>query len=217
MICPRCNAEIDEGSIFCRKCGTRLTGASTPQSEAPSQPGQSVRDAGAQTPAAAGAPDQVPAAASVSAQTPAAAPASIHASATPHAPVAKKSGKVKIAVGVGVIALVVIAIAVGMFFINQPKKEVGDGYEIVYEGITESEQLGSCLSGTVKNTSGEDSETISMSWEVYDKNGAIIGMAIAMVDDVPSGAEKHFEAAFLFNDLDNYGREKEWGSTLVIL
>ncbi len=90
-----------------------------------------------------------------------------------------------------VIALVLV-IVIGFVFLNQGQTKIGDGYEITNQKLVQGDPI-SHITGTVKNTCGR-TETLLISWTLYDSNKNKIGTAFAAVSDLPDGASEDFEA-----------------------
>lgn len=54
--------------------------------------------------------------------------------------------------------------------------------------------------GYIKNNSKEDIENLSLDYELYDKDGTILGVATAYLDNLPKGKTWKFKATY--SDMD---------------
>lgn len=94
--------------------------------------------------------------------------------------------------------VLVIVVAIGILLLNQGQTDIGDGYEITNQKLVE-EGLTGHINGTVKNTSGR-TETLLMSWTLFDSHNNEVGTAVAMAENLPNQESEDFEAVFVVDN-----------------
>lgn len=92
----------------------------------------------------------------------------------------------------------ILVVVVGLMFLNQGQSDIGDGYEVTNQKLVQEDSIGR-ITGTVKNTCGR-TETLMMTWTLYDADGNEVGTAMAAVEDLPDQASEDFEAFLMVDD-----------------
>ena len=84
------------------------------------------------------------------------------------------------------------------------KTDTGNGYEISNQAMARDENDLDCLHARVKNTCGR-TETLMISWDLFDKNGNKIGTALGVAEDLPDGQTIEIDAVTMPDDTSMVG------------
>lgn len=91
-----------------------------------------------------------------------------------------------------------LVVVVGFVFLNQGQTSIGDGYEVANQKLVREDSIGH-ITGIVKNTCGR-TETLMMTWTLYDADNNEVGTAMAVVENLPDQASEGFEAFLMVDD-----------------
>ena len=92
----------------------------------------------------------------------------------------------------------VVAVAIGLVpLLSGHGRDVGEGYEITYKGISsDPSELTAYLDGTAKNTTGGFAD-MDLLYYFHDADGEVIGIGIVRLEDVAPGESRGFSAPIL--------------------
>ena len=101
----------------------------------------------------------------------------------------------------GLIVLLVVIVVV--VFASQGKTDSGEGYEISNQRIETIDGY-TGITAKAKNTCGR-TETLFVTWNLYDSSGGKIGTAMGVVEDIADGQTKDLKGILLPSngELDN--------------
>lgn len=103
------------------------------------------------------------------------------------------------AIAVAILAIAaVVAVAIGLVpLLSGHGRDVGEGYEITYKGISSDQsELTAYLDGTAKNTTGGFAD-MDLLYYFHDADGEVIGIGIVRLEDVAPGESRGFSAPIL--------------------
>ena len=120
---------------------------------------------------------------------------------TAQSPLAKVDFKNKKTIGIIVAIVAVIIVIAIVVFTGQGKTDVGNGYELTNQKIAKDEVGLTQIEGNIKNTNPY-AGSFFIGWDLYDKDGKLIGYAIASTDDLEPDEVARFEAVTIGSDID---------------
>ncbi len=121
----------------------------------------------------------------------------VKADAGGHASGFRKRSAYAIAAAILAIAAV-IAVATGLMpLLSGHGRDVGEGYEITYKGISsDSSGLTAYLDGAAKNTTGGFAD-MDLLYNFHDADGEVIGIGVEKLEDVAPGESREFSVAII--------------------